>query len=176
MKSHKNLRFTIVTKINRIFKIGGKLFLVIMLFFFVAISPFSFNRYKHFKKRVDYIDDYIKIKVKVDSVKYDISTTIREGEVLEIYYHFKGLADMVRVDEDAKDGYYKHFFKSKQDSIFIWHNPNADDIYASKDSTINLKKQKFLMYRALCFLLLAVFLTLWFIYMIFKKKKINDKK
>ncbi|MEQ3500065.1 hypothetical protein ABMY20_09935 [Tenacibaculum sp. SSH1-16] len=164
----------IVTKINRIFKIGGKLFLVIILFFFVAISPFSFNRYKNFKKRVDYIDDYIKIKVKVDSVKYDISTTIREGEVQEIYYHFKGFADMVRVDEDAKDGYYKHFLNSKQDSIYIWYNPNADDLYTTKDSKpLSLKHQKYLMYRDLCFLILGVILTLWFIYIMFIEKKEN---
>ncbi|WP_408027131.1 hypothetical protein [Tenacibaculum litoreum] len=149
-----------------------------LLLIFLPSLPFSLKRYKVFKKRVEYIDDYNKVKVKVDSVRRDLTTTIREGDVEKIYYSYKNVLGMVTIDEDAKNDNYKHFLNGKQDSIYIWHNPKADDLYTIKESKpLSLKYQKYSMYRDLFFVILGVILTLWFIYIMFiEKKKINDKK
>ncbi|CAM1347103.1 hypothetical protein [Tenacibaculum crassostreae] len=150
-------------------------FLFVVFFILFISSPFTFIRFKLFQKRVRYIEDYRKIKVKVDSInQFAMNGGVNDGNVKEIFYFDN--KSSVKVDEDAKNGNYKHFLHSKQDSIYIWYNPKADDLYTTKDSKpLSLKHQKYLMYRDLCFLILGVILTLWFIYIMFiEKKKINE--
>lgn len=151
--------------------------LFIVFFILFISSPFTFIRFKLYQKRVKYIKDYRKIKVKVDSIdQFAMNGGVNDENIKEIYYF--GYKSSVEVDEGAQNEYYKHFLNSKQDSIYIWHNPNADDLYTTKDSKpLNLKLQKYLMYRDLCFLILGAILTLWFIYIMFvEKKKTNEKR
>lgn len=150
-----------------------KILLVLMLIL-IPTSFFSFRHYKVYKKRVEYIDEYVKIRVKVDSIDdFAMNGGVRDGNVKHIYYN--NYLSLVTVDEDAKNDLYKHFIKSKKDSIYIWHNPNADDRYTTKTGKpLNLKRQKRKMYFNLSIMVLTVLLILWFIYIMFIEKDMDS--
>ena len=145
----------------------------------LVMIPISFSCYKkikNYRTKVVYFKEYTKVKVKVDSFKIDITTGIREGEALDIYYKYNLLSKSLKVDEDAKDGNYEHFFGGR-DSIYIWHNTNAKDIYTTKDSEpLDIDKFKNKMYFNLSLVVLTFLLVLWFIYIMFIEKNKNEEK
>jgi len=154
-----------------------KYLFVLMAIMFIP-SFFCLKNYRIQKRRVNHFDEYRRIKVKVDSSRYDISVGIREGNKKEIYYNYNNFSNFVVVDEDEKNNYYKHFQNSKQDSIYIWHNPKAKDFYTVKDSKpLQIEFYKRRMYLNLFFVVITAFLVVWFIYIMFvEKDKITENE
>jgi hypothetical protein len=121
-------------------------FRAFMIFIFLSISLFSpvflYNAIVHVKN-IYYAHDYVKIKIKVDSVHVE-SNNAGDGNIATGVYHIYNYENNLKfsfTDRTGQllgdDGIIPHmhrYMNLHQDSILIWYNPNSEIKYAKEES------------------------------------------
>lgn len=148
------------------------LFLTFMTLFVIwEVIPNTISNYKSLKS----IDDYTRIKVKIDSAVHHSSRGSKGGTFEHFDLFYNGNEKPLQLTEKKRYLFadslekkkYSQFLKTDRDSIFIWTSDYAKPIYSLPNHEKldnNLLKRRFRV--GLYFIIISAFLYLRVIYML----------
>lgn len=165
-----------------------KVILVFIALFIITFSPIYFLTIKREAKELIHQAEFVKQKVKIDSINIQTSNIDGPGAAhYYIYYHNKGdyisLLDyrdvLFSTEKQKKD--FNHFlgltnkdstfYLPSNDSIWVWHHPILKDNYATMEqSKMDVSNNLFLIIINSILLIISISAVLWQIKQWTKKK------
>lgn len=165
-----------------------KVILVFIVLLVITFSPFYFITIKKETKELIHQTEFVKEKVKIDSIRIQTSNIDGPGAShYYIYYHNKrdylSLLDyrdvLFSTAKQKKD--FNHFlnvttkdstvYSSSNDSIWVWHHPILEDNYATmEESQLDVSNNIFLIIINSILLIISISAVLWQIKQWTKKK------